>query len=181
MYFDFEDHRPDTPTIARPLSPRQGVMVWVIIHLVAVILILVGLHLPFMKAIEALRQQTAEAQRQKELERQKENRTFVFVQPRVDTPARKPPPRADLSDIDRQARTTARAAKPTNPLPFARGNTTERIEAAPPTVEARRTAPPQPEPTQPQPDEPRAFTLPEGPNAPPRPSEQPKQPQAQQP
>ena len=24
MYFDFEDHRPDTPTIARPLSRREG-------------------------------------------------------------------------------------------------------------------------------------------------------------
>ncbi len=181
MYFDFEDHRPDTPTIARPLSPREGVMLSVIIHLVAVILILVGPHLPFMKAIEARRQQALEAERQKELERQKENRTFVFVQPRIDTPAPKPPPRADLSDIDRQARTTARAPKPTNPLPFARGNTTERIEASPPTVEARRTAPPQPEPAQPQPDEPRAFTLPEGPTGTPRASDQPKQPQAQQP
>ena len=61
MYFDFEDQRPDTPTIARPLSPREGVMLSVIIHLVAVILILVGPHLPFMKAIEARRQQALEA------------------------------------------------------------------------------------------------------------------------
>src|SRR4051812_3415745 len=175
MYFDFEDHRPDTPTIARPLSPREGVMLSVIIHLVAVILILVGPHLPFMKAIEARRQQALEAERQKEVERQQENRTFVFVQPRVDTPARKPPPRADLSDIDRQARPTARVPKPTNPLPLARGNTPERIEASPPAADARRPAPAQPEPAQPQPDEPRAFTLPEGPNAPPRPSDQPKQ------
>ena len=38
---------------------------------------------------------------------------FVFVQPRVERPA---PPRhqADLSDLDRQARTVERAPKPTN-------------------------------------------------------------------
>jgi protein TonB len=170
MYFDFEDHRPDTPTIARALSAREGVMLSVIIHLVAVILILIGPHLPFMKAIEARRQQALEAQRLKELERERENRQFVFVQPRVDLKAPKPPPRADLSDIDRQARTTMRAPKPTNPMPFARGNTTERIEAAPP-AEARRTAPPQPEPSpaQPQPDPSRSLILPDAPNARPAP------------
>ena len=181
MYFDFEDQRPDTPTIARALSPREGVMLSVIIHLVAVILILIGPHLPFIKAMEARRQQALEAERQKELERQRENRQFVFVQPRLDMPAPKPPPRADLSDIDRRARTTARVPKPTNPMPFARGNTTERIEASPPSVEARRTAPPQPEPAQPEPDAPRPFTLPEGPNGTPMPPSQPKQSQSQQP
>src|SRR5215471_10098959 len=133
MYFDFEDQRPDTPTLARALTPREGVMVSIIIHLLAVILILVFPHLPFMKRMEAERQQALEAQRLKELERQRENRQFVFVAPRVDTPAKRPPPRADLSDIDRQARTTLRAPKPTNPLPYARGNSAERIEATPPS------------------------------------------------
>ncbi len=126
-------------------------MVTAIIHLVAVILILVAPRLPFMRELEAKRQQALEEQRLRELQHEKENRQFVFVQPRVDLQAKKPPPRADLSDIDRQARTTERAPKPTNPLPFARGNTSERIEAAAP-AEARRTAPPQPEPAQPQPD-----------------------------
>jgi TonB family protein len=140
-------------------------MLSVIIHLLAVILILVGPHLPFMKAIEARREQALEAQRQRELEQERENRQFVFVQPRVDVKAPKPPPRADLSDMDRQARTTERAPKPTNPLPFARGNTFERTEAAPPT-EARRTAPPAPEPPQPQADPSRTLTLPDAQNAP---------------
>jgi TonB family protein len=48
----------------------------------------------------------------------------------VDTPALKPPPRAEASDIDRQARTVQRPPDPKNPLPFSRGNTTERVEAA---------------------------------------------------
>jgi TonB family protein len=165
MYFDFEDQRPDTPTLARPLSPREGVMLSVIIHLLAVILILLGPHLPFMKAMQVRREQALEAQRQRELQQQRENRQFVFVQPRVDVRAPKPPPRADLSDMDRQARTTERAPRPTNPLPFARGNTFERTEASPPT-EARRTAPPEPEAPQPQPDPSRTLTLPDARNAP---------------
>src|SRR5262249_32635267 len=53
---------------------------------------------------------------------------FVFVQPRVDRQAPKPPPRAELSDIDREARARERAERPTNPLPFARGNSPERVE-----------------------------------------------------
>ena len=116
MYFDFEDQRPDTPRLARALSTREGVMLTAIIHLVAVILILVAPRLPFMRELEAKRQQALEEQRLRELQHEKENRQFVFVQPRVDLQAKKPPPRADLSDIDRQARTTERAPKPTNPM-----------------------------------------------------------------
>jgi TonB family protein len=168
MYFDFEDQRPDTPRLARPLSTREGVMLTAIVHLLAVILILVAPRLPFMKELEAKREQALEEQRLRQLQREKENRQFVFVQPKLDIPAPKPPPRADLSDIDRQARTTQRAPKPTNTMPFARGNTFERIEAAPP-AEARRTAPPQPEPAQPQPDPSRTLTLPDAQNAPPAP------------
>jgi TonB family protein len=130
MYFNFEDDRPDTPTIARPLSPREGVMLSVILHLLAVIVILVLPTMPFVKAAEERRQRELEVQRQQELARMRENARFVFVQPRVETPALRPPPRAELSDIDREARTVERAAKPTNPLPFARGNSSERIDAA---------------------------------------------------
>src|SRR5262249_30208022 len=72
--------------------------------------------------------------------------------------ALKPPPRAELSDIDREARAPKRAENPTNPLPYARGNSPERAErireeaargrgsrpdpAAGPT--AQNTPPPQP-------------------------------------
>jgi TonB family protein len=172
MYFDFEDQRPDTPTIARALSPREGWMLSIIVHLLAVILILVFPHLPFMKAMELRRQEALEAQKQKELERERENRRFVFVQPRLDMPAKRPPPRADLSDIDRQARTVLRAPKPDNPLPYARGNSSERIESAPPAEARRETTPqPQPEPTPPQPDTSRALTLPDAQNAQPVPPE----------
>ena len=174
MYFDFEDNRPDTPTIPRPMTTREMVMGTIILHLLVFILILIGPSLPFMRELEARRQQALEEIRQRELERQKEAARFVFVQPRIDTPAPKPPPRADLSDIDRQAGTTMRAPNPTNRMPFSRGNTPERIEAAPP-VEARRTPdtdPPQPA-TPPEPDPSRpSVALPDSPSAvEPRPSD----------
>ena len=40
-----------------------------------------------------------------------------------------PPERAELSDSTGGRRSIERAAEPTNPLPFARGNTTERIDS----------------------------------------------------
>jgi TonB family protein len=164
MYFDFDDHRPDTPTIARAISAREGVLMSVIVHLLAVIVILVLPTLPFVKEAQQRRQQALEAQQLQELERmrQRQNARFVFVQPRVDIQAPKPPPRAELSDIDRQASTVARAPKPTNPLPFSRGNSAEKLDAGEvvqppkpaqepaaqlPDGEAARQGPPLPEST----------------------------------
>jgi TonB family protein len=175
MYFDFEDNRPDVPTIARALSSREAVLVTINVHLLLLVIILLGPKLPFIRAIEVRRQQAIEEQRQRDLERQKESARFVFVQPRIDTPAPKPPPRADLSDLDRQARTVERAPNPRNRSPFSRGNSPERIEAAPP-VEARRgESTPAPEPAQPQPSEPepsrQGLTLPDSLNGEPRATE----------
>ena len=101
MYFDFEDDRPDTPTIARPLSSREGVFLSIIIHLLAVIVLLVGPRLPWVRAMEERRQQALEEQRRKEVERQREQTRFVFVKPRLDVTSPKPVPRADLSDLYR--------------------------------------------------------------------------------
>jgi TonB family protein len=177
MYFDFEDSKPDTPVMPSPLSRREGVLLSIIVHLVIVITILVGPELPFMKALEAQRQQELEAVRQREIERQRERARFVFIQPKVDIQALKPPPRAELSDIDRQARTIERAPNPTNPLPFSRGNTTERIVADAPLEPNRETAA---EPAAAQPDtsaSDRSLALPDAPNAAPRP--EPQRPAAQ--
>jgi TonB family protein len=169
MYFDFEDNRPDTPVMPRPLSRRETVMSTVIVHLVAMILILLGPRLPFVQAMVERQQQALEEERVRAIERERERARFVFVQPRVDTPAPKPPPRADLSDIDRQARTVERAPNPTNPMPFARGNTFERMEAERPQP-GRETPTPEPSrPAQPASEGESArqgLTLPNAPTAP---------------
>jgi TonB family protein len=130
MYFDFEDHRPDTPSIPRPMSTREVVLITVNLHLLFLVAILLGPKIPFVKAILEQRQQAQEELQRQELERQKQERPrFVFMQPRLQRPA-PPPKRAELSDIDRRARTVERAPNPQNDLPFSRGNTTERLDSA---------------------------------------------------
>ena len=153
MYFDFDDQRPDTPHIAQPLTRLEVVLLTLVFHLTMVILLIVWPQLPWVKAYQAELQQIQEQQRQQELERQRESARFVFVEPRVDIRAPKPPPRFELSDIDRRARTTERAPKPTNSMPFARGNTSERIEAAPPVQpRGQQGTEPQPDPAANEPD-----------------------------
>jgi TonB family protein len=145
MYFNFEDYRPDTPTLPRSLTRLEASLLTVVIYLSFVIVLLVWPHMPFVKAWEAERLQRLEKQQEEVLRRQRENPRFVFVAPRVDRQAPKPPQRAELSDIDRKARTTERAENPTNTMPFARGNTFERIEGAPRVPEQRAAEQPQPE------------------------------------
>jgi TonB family protein len=145
----------------------------VIAYLLLVILALAWPHLAFVKAYEAQRQQELEKIRQAELQRQRDSARFVFVAPRVDLETKVPKLLADLSDKSRRAQSVERAPNPTNPLPFSRGNSPERIEA-----NASRTPRPQPEPpaspTRQQPAEqgqqaranPNALSLPDAPLAP---------------
>jgi TonB family protein len=126
MYFDFEDYRPEEPSFISPISRREGVLLSIIVHLAFALAIVLVPQIPWIKAAAERQAAEAEAVRLAQLERQRQNARFVFVQPRLDTPAPKPPPRADLSDQDRMARAPERAKEPTNLAPFARGNTPER-------------------------------------------------------
>jgi TonB family protein len=153
IHFDFDDRYADEAAVGSAISRREGVLLSVITHGVIIALFLFGGRLawfqPSPEELERRRQELAEQER---LRRAR----FVFVEPRVDTPA-PPPPRADLSDLDRRAATPEPAPAPANPLPLSRGNTPELTE----TVESERargpeTPPePQPEPTPPQPETPR--------------------------
>jgi hypothetical protein len=175
MYFDFEDHRPDTPSIPRPMSLREVVLITVNLHLVVLVAILLGPQVPFVKRIIEARQAEVEAaqqEQQRKLEEQRERPRFVFMQPRMERPV-PPPPRAEMSDIDRRARSVERAPDPRNPLPFSRGNTTERIDAAPdpkpsppsPGKPRRRRRQPQASPL-PAPDGPNGFSRSQEPQRP---------------
>jgi len=159
MYFNFEDYRPDTPTLPRSLTRLEASLLTVVVYLSMVIVILIWPSLPFVQRWELERQQELAKQQELELQRQRDQARFVFVAPRVDLQTPKPRERADLSDLDRKAQTVERAEKPTNPLPFARGNTFERTEGAPPAPEqkAEETQAQQ----QPAPDQRQAATLPD--------------------
>ena len=163
MYFNFDDYRPDTPTLPRSLTRLEVVLLTIVVYLSATIFLLLAPQLPWVRQAEALQQAALEQQRkQQELERQRQrDDRFVYMAPRVDVQAMKPPPRAELSDIDRKARTTERAAKPTNSIPFSRGNSPEKMESAPAEQPQRTT----PEPSPPAPDARAGMTLPDSPSA----------------
>jgi TonB family protein len=147
MYFDFDDSRPDTPRIVQPISRREAVLLTINLHALIVIAMLLGPKLPWVQQILQRQQQAQEEQARAEVEKRRDQARFVFVQPKLDMQAPKPPPVADLSDLDRRARTIERAPKPTNPLPFSRGNSPERVED--PSPPNRSHAPPAPQPQPP--------------------------------
>src|SRR5205809_4805102 len=113
MYFDFEDYRPDITPVGRAISWREGVLLSIIVHLVGTIVVLIAPRIfPFDEEAARARQLAVEQQ-----EKQQPAPRFVFVQPRVDRPAPKPPDRGEASDKDRQARSIERAKQPDNPMP----------------------------------------------------------------
>jgi TonB family protein len=136
MYFDFGDGHPDLQRIPSALTVREAVLSAVVVHLLAVIAILVIPETEWMKAYvrEVEQARLAALERQPQPERQE---PFMFVQPQADIPALRPPPKAPPSDIDREAMTRERPPQPTNRQPFSRGNTTEFVEAAPPSPPER--------------------------------------------
>ncbi len=144
MYFDLEDYHPDITPVGQAISWREGVLLSIIAHLVFVILLLVVPRwFPFL--FEPPRPRMVAQQRPPEQTR------FVFVQPRLERPVTKAPDRADASDLNRTARSPERAPKPTNDLPFSRGNTPERVDEPPKQV--ARGEGPQPDPAAGQPSQ----------------------------
>jgi len=139
MYFDFDDRFTDIEPVGRAINRRDGVAAAVVVH---VTLLLAVLFLP---------EYLPESQRANPLIPPPEERPpqFVFVEPKVDLKALRPPERADVSDLDRKARSVERSPTPSNPLPFARGDSPERVESSP--EERMRGRGPAPEPTPPVP------------------------------
>lgn len=125
MYFDFWDNRPDTPRMSSPLTPREKGMATLVVHLLAIIVVLMWPEFPWVKEAEARRLKELEA---KQLVQQEENPRFVFMEPKVEMKV-SPPERAESSDLDRRASAKERAVNPKNAMPFARGNTTEKMDA----------------------------------------------------
>ena len=133
------------------MSLREVILITVNLHLLALVAVLLGPQIPFVKRIIETRQAEAEVQRQQLQEQMRQERPrFVTVQPRLERPA-PPRERADLSDLDRRAR-SPRAPDPKNDLPYSKGNSFERTEAQPESSPApagdatARNAAPAPEP-----------------------------------
>jgi TonB family protein len=128
MYFDFEDRRPDTPLLDRPLTRLEQILITIIAYLLIVIGIIVYPRMPWVKAAEAARLEKLEEQRkQQEREDIRDRAQFVFVQPKVEIETKVPPKLAELSDRTRRAQTMEKAPNPKNDVAFSRGNSAEKI------------------------------------------------------
>jgi TonB family protein len=157
IHFDFDDRYQDENVVGTAISRREGVLYSVIFHAAVVAALIFGPQLPmFQLTPEEIEARRAELERQEE----EQTRRLVFVQPRIDMRALQPPPRAELSDENRRAQAPQIARVPENPLPFSRGNSAERTEAA---VEERSRGPENGPPVQepePQPEAQIARALP---------------------
>ena len=129
MYFDFDDYRPDTTPVGRVISWREGILLSIMAHMAGLIaLLLLPRWFPYSPETAALKPTTLVETRNEERPR------FVFVAPKFDREAFRAPPRAPLSDKNREARTPETVPVPTNTLPASRGNTPERVEQVEPEV-----------------------------------------------
>jgi len=143
MYFDFDDRYRDIEPVGSAINRRDGVAVSVFVHAAIVAVML------FLPDLLPERQDAQAVPPPEQQQRPKDDPMFVFVQPKMDLPPLRQPERAEMSDVDRSARAPEVAPEMTNPLPAARGNSTERTEA---TVEEKmRGDGPAPEPAPPAP------------------------------
>ena len=143
MYFDFDDRYRDIEPVGSAINRRDGVAVSVMVHGA---LVLALLFLPQYIDQYLPAQVVPPPQERPKPENQP---TFVFVQPRTELPPTKKPDKFEMSDLDRSARTPEKTPALQNPLPMARGNSTERTESAP--EEKMRGDGPAPQPAPPAP------------------------------
>jgi len=126
MYFNFDDRKPDPAGIDRAISWREGILLSLVVHLAVAlaVVLLPGLLPGSSPSTSALEQQMAVMR-----EREANERRFVFVQPRAEFEAKRPPQAPELSDRDRNVMTPFKPpANPANTLPLSRGNTSERVD-----------------------------------------------------
>ena len=144
MYFDFDGRFEDHVPVGGGLRRWDGFLLSVAVHVGIIILALLIPTLPMFA-------RTPEDEIVQPVRPKEDPPRFVFVQPRVDRPAPTPPPRAEASDIDRRSSAPELSRAPANPLPSARGNSAERVEASPDERARGRGAEPEPTPEAPTP------------------------------
>ena len=160
MYFDLEDHRPDTPILERPLTRLEQILITIIGYLLLVIAVIITPRLPFVKAYEAAQREKLERIHQQQLEMQKPLQ-YVFSIPKVQL--EKPPARPKyLSDESHVAQTMVKPVMPKNDVTASRGNSPEKIIEPP---KAPQTPQQQPADSAPAPSNTNAMALPTTPQA----------------
>ncbi len=155
MYFDFEDHRPETPIIERPLTRLEQVLLTIIAYLLIIIAAIAYPRLPFVRAAEAARLERLQEQQRHQQELQ-QHVEYVFAMPKLQR-ERIPPKPKYLSDESHTAKTIERPRVPQNDMPASRGNSFEKMIAQPKSNANAESAP--------APSNPNAMALPTTPQA----------------
>ena len=120
MYFDFEDYRPDTPSLVAPMTRREAVLLALLFHALLVIVYLITPAEWFqVKRLQPLVQQP------------QEQLVYTRVEPMRELPPRTPRAQAPPSDLDRRAATVEKPPAPKEPDPYSKGNTPDKVEGAP--------------------------------------------------
>ncbi len=147
MYLDFDDHRPETPSVSPVISRREGVLLSLVVHLVLTIAYLLTPEGFFASSVVPVNPATPQDDVQ-----------FVMMEPLQERSV-PPPAQAEASDLDRRATTRERAPSPENAAPFSRGNTMDKVVGAPSAESPKGdngSGPPNPnaDPSPPAPDAP---------------------------
>lgn len=132
MYFDFEDYRPDTPSLTAPMTRREAVLLALLLHAVLVIAYLI---LP-PEWFQTSRLVAMPPASDKQL-------TYTRIEPLRELP-RMPKAPAPASDLDRRSSTVVKPPDAKDPDPFSRGNTPDKVEGAPPAEKMRGAESPNP-------------------------------------
>jgi outer membrane biosynthesis protein TonB len=130
MFFNFDDREQETTGIERAISWREGILLSFVVHVCGLLaIIFLPAVVPQLFAVAAPDTGVMERRMAEARQREANERRFVFVQPRQEFEAKRPPENPELSDRDRTIMTPfQRPPNPTSTLPYSRGNTPERID-----------------------------------------------------
>jgi TonB family protein len=148
VFLDFDDARPEIQSIESAISLREGVILSVAAHVLALLLILWLPTQPWFKQLT--QRQAVQAAPVVVAQDSERPQPFVVVEPKIDRETLRAIDRAMLSDKNRQSQTRERPPDARNSQPFSRGNTPEFVESQPPAARPRGQGP-APEPAPPQP------------------------------
>ena len=95
IHFDFEDRYQDENVVGSAITRRDGVFLSAVFHGLLAAALIIGPQLPIFQPTP---EELARQQEELEWEREAAQRRFVFVQPKLDTPAPQPRERFELSD-----------------------------------------------------------------------------------
>lgn len=135
MYFDFEDYRPDTPSLTAPMTRREAMLLAMLLHALIVILYLI-MPAEWFQVVRVVPQPPPSAQQEL---------TYTRIEPLRNLP-RPPKVEAPASDIDRKSATVEKPPTPTEPDPYSKGNTFDKVEGAPPVEKMKGPESPAPSP-----------------------------------